>query len=273
LGSSAEPPKFGVATAVQRRSPGSYDAWIHPEWSGPMAPNGGYLAAILLRATRTELGRDNLPPRTLSVHYPRAAAPGPARIDVVALRTGSASAVYRSDMYQNDELICTALLTCAATRSNTLRLPPTMPAVQPWHEIASGPHDLGPGAPSIYGRIDIWPCFGAPPFSGGAEALTGGWIRFRDDAGPLEPEALVACADIWWPAVYSIATGFVGPPTLELTVHLRATGAVAGPVLGRYRTRTISEGYFEESAEIWSADGTLLAEAGQLALILETARP
>jgi hypothetical protein len=35
-----------------------------------------------------------------------------------------------------------------------------------------------------------------------------------------------------------------------------------------FRTRTAREGFLEEDGEIWSADGTLLAQSRQLAIFL-----
>jgi hypothetical protein len=57
-------------------------------------------------------------------------------------------------------------------------------------------------------------------------------------------------------------------PTIALTVHLRAVEpAVTGPVFACFRTRTIAEGHLEETGELWSPDGCLLAESRQLALL------
>ena len=58
-------------------------------------------------------------------------------------------------------------------------------------------------------------------------------------------------------------------PTLELTVHLRSGAAApADWALARFVTRTAREGLLEESGEIWSRDGRLLAQSRQLALAL-----
>jgi hypothetical protein len=43
-------------------------------------------------------------------------------------------------------------------------------------------------------------------------------------------------------------------------------------VLARFRTATMAEGHFEERGELWSADGRLLAESVQLALLLPLTR-
>jgi hypothetical protein len=59
-------------------------------------------------------------------------------------------------------------------------------------------------------------------------------------------------------------------PTLQLTVHVRGVlAAPRPPVLARFQTRSLIEGHAEESAEVWSADGQLLAESKQMALVPE----
>jgi acyl-CoA thioesterase len=57
-------------------------------------------------------------------------------------------------------------------------------------------------------------------------------------------------------------------PTIDLTVHFRAPVPVEGPLLARFRSRFVRDGYFEEDGELWTRDGTLVAQSRQLALLL-----
>ena len=60
-------------------------------------------------------------------------------------------------------------------------------------------------------------------------------------------------------------------PTVDLTVHFRAPEVVAAePVLAAFRSRFAHGGFFEEDGEVWSADGVLLAQSRQLALLMPT---
>jgi acyl-CoA thioesterase len=75
-------------------------------------------------------------------------------------------------------------------------------------------------------------------------------------------------ADAWYPAIWPRLDRLYKAPTIDLTVHFRATLPVAGPLLARFRTRFVRDGYFEEDGELWTRDGMLVAHSRQLALLL-----
>src|SRR5215213_10546110 len=123
---------FDQATAVDRGGRGGYTARLDPAWDGPFAPNGGVIAAILLRAAQAELGWPDLPPRTLTVHYLRPAAHDPAQLSVRVLRAGRHNATVQVGFHQRDKLGCTALIT----------FPP--PGHTPWRSRRQRPTRPGP---------------------------------------------------------------------------------------------------------------------------------
>ena len=80
---------------------------------------------------------------------------------------------------------------------------------------------------------------------------------------------LPARADAWPPAVFSRLEVPVGVPTIDLTIHFRqAPSGAPGWCLVRFRTQVAAAGYLEEDGEIWSADGRLLAQSRQLAVVI-----
>ena len=63
-----------------------------------------------------------------------------------------------------------------------------------------------------------------------------------------------------------------GVPTVDLTVHFRAPLPLPDSppdawVLAVFRSRLARDGFVEEDGEIWSRDGTLIAQSRQLALL------
>jgi acyl-CoA thioesterase len=259
-------PSFDEATRVILRAPGRYDTYIHPAWDGRGVPNGGILAASLLRAARGQLARADLPPRTLSVHFPRPAVNGAAQIIVEVLREEGSTARVRSELFQHGKLVCTALLTFSSVRDETLPIADTAPVVPPWQEVDSFDCDGAPETPPCLHRIEPRPCLGQTPFSPATETLTGGWMQLRGDTADVDAERLVALSDMWWPVVVAV-NDIVRTPTLELC-HFRSTTAVKAPVLGQFSTTTVREHHLDETAQLWSQDGTLLAETRQLAVLI-----
>jgi acyl-CoA thioesterase len=54
-------------------------------------------------------------------------------------------------------------------------------------------------------------------------------------------------------------------PTVELTVHIRATPA-PGPIRCAFRSRFIHDGLVDEEGEMWDSTGKLVAQSRQLSL-------
>jgi acyl-CoA thioesterase len=265
---------FEAAVAIEPRGAGRYAGVVDDAFDGPVAPNGGVLAAAMLRASQAELGDGAPAPRTITAHYLDAPAHGPVEIDVDVLRRGRRVAVTEVRMLQEGRLVCHATIVASAGRPQTtgpVGRPPTAPPAGSVMPIDISPV---PGAPRLFTQLELRPTFGPPIFSAGDQAVTGGWMALRNDPAPLDPARLCAFTDLWWPAIFGTTTSPVYVPTLQLTVYLRATEqAVQAPVLGRFASRHAAEGHIEEVGELWSADGELLAESAQLALLLTGPAP
>jgi acyl-CoA thioesterase len=264
-----EPSLFQRTVAVRGLGDGRYSAELREEWQGPAAPNGGILAATLLRAAQAELGPDAPPARTVAAHFLEAPAAGPAQLDVEVLRMGKRVRAAEVRLRQSERLAATATIIFSAARDQaaTLTRAPHPPLPDP-DGLPELPLGALRGAPPVFDAVRMRPALGPQPFSRGAQAITGGWLALRDDDAPLDAARLCAMTDLWWPAVFGVIDFRAGVPTIQLTVHLRLTErTVAPPVFARFETRVIAEAHLEESGELWSADGELLAESLQLALL------
>ncbi len=261
--------RFERAVAVKRLGPGRYAAAVDPGFNGPVAPNGGVLAATMTRAAEAELGPGAPPPRSISAHYLSAPAPGAIELHGSVLRAGRRVSFVDVRMLQHDRLVAQATVIASRPREATWTSASGGPPPAPPAQQVAPVDDSGiPGRPPIFDRLEMRPVFGPGLLAGGDVALAGGWLALRDDDAPLDAARLCALCDVWWPAVFSAHTTLVGVPTLALTVHLSTSAAVRGPVLARFETLTALEGHVEESGQLWSADGRLLAESRQLALLL-----
>ena len=80
---------FERDTAVVADGEGSFTCDIRPDWWVVAGPNGGYLAAMLVRALEDHLSDGQIRPlRSLTIHYLRAPREGAARIFVEVERAG-----------------------------------------------------------------------------------------------------------------------------------------------------------------------------------------
>lgn len=259
--------RFATDTAVDRTGPGTFAARIDRGWWIERGPNGGYLAAIVLRAILAEVDDPERRPRSLTLHYLRPPVEGPCEVAVVLERVGRGLTTASARLRQDGRDCILALAALGVDRPGPALDDQVAPDVPGPDEVAVQPRRSGIDIP-IGHRYDVRPVIGGPPFVPGPEALTGGWIRTADD-DPVDEVLVAAITDAWPPAVFTRMEAPVGVPTIDLTIHFRqAPPAVPGWSLVRFRTQVAAEGYLEEDGEVWSADGRLLAQSRQLAVVV-----
>lgn len=262
--------RFATDTAVTPAGDGRYDARIDPGWWIERGPNGGYLAAIVLRAIVAEVADPDRRARSLTLHYLRPPQVGPCEVHVTVERTGRGVSTVSARLRQDGRDCVLALAALGLDRDGTSFADLEAPIVPPPEEIPA----RGPGPVVISERYDTRPAIGGVPWEGpvGDEALTGGWIRTTDD-DPVDEILIAALTDAWPPAVFTRAATPIGVPTVDLTIHFRHAPASAADGAGpwslvRFRTTTATDGFLEEDGEVWSPDGVLLAQSRQLAVIV-----
>ena len=241
-------------------------------WVG-RGPNGGYVAAVVLRAILAATGEAR-PPRSLTVHYPRAPKAGPVELVVEIEREGSRASFVSARMEQGGEVQATALAVLSEDWAEGGFTELEMPdAGEPGEMHAIEASDR-PGAPRMLQNYLVRPALGEPAFSGGP-ARHGTWIRSREPR-LLDAPLAAALLDTWFPAPFVRVETPRPAPTIDYTVHFRAPLPPPGATpedayLATFRTGLVRDGFFEEDGELWSTDGTLLAQSRQLALLLDPA--
>ena len=261
---------FAAATAVRGLGDGRYAATCDTSWSAPRGPNGGYLAALLLRAMLAEVADPAKAPRSLTCHYLRPPVSGEVELEVQLLRTGRAISTVAAHLHQDGALCVTALCAFGVDLDSALDFSDRpLPDVAPAQELQ--PRPWQPGMPEIVRNLDIRPAIGARVFSGAEQARTGGWLRVLEEP-VLDPVVLAMYTDAWLPAAFTRLTAPSGAPTVDLTVHFRHRVPLAdvpaeAHVLIDVSSAVSAEGYVEEDATLWAADGTVIAQSRQLALL------
>ncbi len=217
-----------------------------------------------MHALETRVDTAERPLRSLTVQYQRAPKPGPAQIEVVIEREGRSVTFARVTLRQGDRLALSALAVLARPAEGELRLAAASPPRVPGPDAIDALPDAPAEAPPFGRHFDYRPAVG------GARRRRGGDRRLAAPAraaATLDAALVAALCDSWFPAIFSVVHRPLAVPTLDLTVHLR--GDLPRPddwVLGRFTTQTARDGFLEEDAELFSADGELLAHSRQLAL-------
>ena len=266
--------RFDRDTALRRLAPGEYEATLDRAWWIVVGPNGGYLAAILVRALSETIGDASRAPHSLTVHYVSPAREGAVRVSTRVERAGRSLTTLSARIEQDGKLVAIALAAFAQARPSPEFADLRMPEVAPPESLAPLASDAARVAP-LRGQLESRPAFGEPMRASSAEALAGGWIRTREPRVADSAQLALLC-DAWPPAVAQhramAGTPPRGMPTIDLTVHFRApVPADARPddfYLCVFRARTLRAGFVEEDGEVWTRAGLLLAQSRQLAMLV-----
>jgi acyl-CoA thioesterase len=224
-----------------------------------------------MRALIETVADDARSPRSLTIHYTRAPAPGRVLIRTVRERDGRSLSSLSARMEQDGKLIALVLSAFSATWGGPEISEAPAPSVAPPQEPVWPGAAPDPRLPPIAGRTVLQSRFGGPPFSGRAQAMeVGGWLGHRERR-PLDSLSLAFFADAAIPAPFMRLSAPNPAPTIDLNVHFRTAlprAQVDELCLLRIRTRLIREGFFEEDGLMWAPDGTLLAQSRQLAILM-----
>lgn len=263
---------FGEDTRVEGAD-GHYRATLSEDWK-IWGPNGGYVAAIALRAAgaATPLPR----PASFSCHFLGVADFGPVDLEVVPLRVTKRAASLRVSMRQGDRAILEAIV-WATDRLDGLehcdaRMPdtPLPDTLRPLTETM--PADV------VETRYPFWENF--------EERRDGPWVRWEDrQAGPPvfrewlrflprsnfpgDPfldagRSLLIIDTMGWPAACQAQEadfGFIAP-SIDVAVRFHDEAGDEPWLLCDARSPIAKTGLVGTEVATWSTDGRLLASGG-----------
>lgn len=247
---------------------GRFAAGISHRWDTVGPPNGGFLLALLAKGLAGTVPFPD--PITLTGHFLRPARHSPVELLVEPVRVGGAHATAMARLHQDNVEILRALATFAdlgkaSGPTHRDAGPPTLPPPEdcvPIEELGARQWDDLPGRlPVLYRSIDIR--VARSERRENEIARIEGWVRFTDGREP-DVGSLPLLADVFPPAVFDVSDAS-WVPTVELTVHVRGRPA-PGWIAAAFRTKFLSDGYFEEDGELWDSTGRLVALSRQLAL-------
>lgn len=255
---------FDTAISLRPDGSGRLRGETSADYWAFVGPFGGTTAATLLNAV-TQDPRAAGDPLALTVNYAAPIAEGGFEIDVRPVRANRSSQHWLVELSQGGgEPAATATLVLAERRES-------------WsHRVAKPPQ---PGPAPIYDSPSSarWPgqyrfrfASGAPDFSGGGTGETRSevWIA---DAEPrvLDHAALAAMGDAFFGRIFHARRAIVPFGTVSMTTHFHVSAAElaaegATEVLGVADARTFHKSYGDQSGELWSPSGRLLATTTQV---------
>jgi acyl-CoA thioesterase len=260
---------FDDDIAMRPVGDGKYEGEVRGGWWTPRGPLGGYVMALMVKALEQAVGDPERMPRSVTMHFLRPPQAGPVTVQAKVERKGRTLTSVSGRLEQGGKLMGLALGAFSTPWESPLLDDASMPAVEPPKGRATEPRGVPNTIPPPFlERMVFQHRFGAPLFSGAEHSEVGGWLGLHEER-PLDAAALTLLADAWFPAPWPRLRALAGAPTIDLTIHFRAPLPIRdGLVLGRFNSRLVREGFFEEDGELWGPDGTLLAQSRQLALLI-----
>ena len=257
---------FDADTALDAIGDGAYKGEVAKGWWTPRGPLGGYVMAIVLRGMTLAVDDATRAVRSLAMQFLRPPSAGPVVVKPRVERAGRSLSSVTARLEQDGELLALGLAAFSVPWESPLIDDAPMPDVQP----PDGGRPVVPegSGPEFTQRLTMQGRFGDPPFSGAERMEVGGWLGLAEER-ELDAPSVALLADAWWPAPWPKLTELRPAPTIELTVLFRAP--LPRPdslLLARFSTKLVRDGFFEEDGELWAADGTLVAQSRQLALMM-----
>ncbi len=259
---------FEVDTRVEGEA-GRYRGQISRDWE-IWGPNGGYLAAIALRAAGTEA---QIPrPASFAGHFLAVARFEPVELEVTTLHRGRRSESLHVAMRQEGRPVLQAVVRTAAEGpglEHDVAVMPDVPdpeTLKSWEELKP---DAPPGYPfwqNLEGKISHPERIDDP---GPYQPVFREWQRFRpratfDDVWVDAGRMLLLIDTFSWPAAsqpHPWPRRFQGP-NLDVTAWFHRFAPESDWLLVDHESSVAEGGLMGSTARIWSREGRLLASGG-----------
>ena len=259
---------FDFDTRIQGGD-GRYRAHISRDWE-IWGPNGGYLAAIALRAA----GREAKIPRpaTFTCHFLATARFEPVDLAVTVVHRGRRSESLLVAMQQHGRAILQALVRTAAEGpglEHDVAVMPRIPdpeALKSWEELRPDEPPFYPFWRNLEGKVSHPERIDT---SGPYEPIFREWYRFRpratfDDVWVDAGRMLLLIDTLSWPAAslpHPWPSQFQGP-NLDVTAWFHRFAPESDWLLVDHESSVAEGGLMGTTARIWSREGRLLASGG-----------
>jgi acyl-CoA thioesterase len=258
------------ALQLRPQGEGRFVGRTTPEYWNMAGPFGGITAALMLRAVLDHPERRGRPVAQ-TVNFCAAVGEGEFEIQVRLARDGRSTQHWLVEIHQGDKGVVTTGSAVTGAHRDTWALATASPPAAPAPETVASMSTTGRNAwlnrydfRVMEGRTE----FNLEPPGEIATAASRLWVRDLPER-PLDYAALAALADTFIVRILLVRGYFVPVATVSLSTYFladEATLAAQGsrPLLGVADARAFRNGFSDQSAELWSDDGTLLATSHQV---------
>ena len=250
----------------RRASAEDEDSRFPADYANVVGPFGGIIAARMLDAVLRHDQAAGIPV-SMTVNFAAPVADAAVRIDAEFVRGGRITQHWNVTLRQADEVVITASVVLARRRpswSDTEAQPPAAPPPEQFDRLP--PKGFPPWVEHYDMRIVSGPIrAGSPPRANSTSVL---WMR-DEPPRPLDFPALAARCDAFFPRVFVRRQALAPIGTVSMTIYFHAdSDALArvgdAHVLATARAQRFHDSFFDQSAELWSAEGELLASTHQI---------
>jgi acyl-CoA thioesterase len=237
-----------------------------PEWANMVGPFGGVTSAALLHAIEGHPDRLG-EPVALTVNFAAPIVDGVFDISRRAARTNRTNQHWLVELSQDGEVKTTATAVFGNHRDTWSDTEAHPPAVPPPDEIPRTEHQNLPTWVRMYDMRFAEGSFSGGNIETGPSSASTMWVRDVAERG-IDFPALTALSDIFFPRIF-LRRGLVPSGTISMTTYFHAGSqhleALGGDfILGAAHASRFDRGFFDQSAQLWSRHGALLASTYQL---------
>jgi len=268
---------FDQAIELTASGDGQFTGATSPAYANMIGPFGGITAATALNGVMQHpalLGE----PLSLTVNFCAAVADGVFELSAQPVRTNRSTQHWVMSLTQADasgerQTVVTASAVTAARRDTWSVDDEPMPEVPAPQGVS--PYTV-PSPVEWIRRYEMRPIEGAIPTEwdgSGSGSLSRLWLRDAPSR-PLDMCGLAAQADVFFPRVWLRRATRVPAGTVSMTVYFHAGMAQLaecghGWTLGQARAQAFRNGFFDQTALLWSESGHLLCSTHQVVYFKE----
>lgn len=264
-----------VATFLTPIDADQYRGNTSPAYANMVGPFGGVIAAILLKAILIHPARLG-DPVALTVNFAGPIADGEFIVTTKVVRTNRTTQHWYVELAQDDQVGATATAVFATRRDTWSATDARFPTAQPAPAATLErfpPIDRAQWTAAYDMRFLQGQPVSVKDDAHDRESVSSLWLRDVPPR-PLDFVSLAAICDAFFPRIFIRRPKWVPVGTVSLTTYFHAdagTLQVQGEraVLATARGVHFGGGYFDQTAQVWSDDETMLATSHQVVYFKE----